>query len=443
MRIMPLVLATPFLLYGAVRGYLWYEVKASADDMAQAASQYATISYDSVYTSLLGDEVGLDNIIIKPLMTQDVFRIEQIRVSAPHAGYFISAGNNLEKGELPENLAMQIKRLHIDINSELFTLLEQMQQQAALAQPDETGMWLASLDTLGCGDLTTFTINDYRTMGLGNIIADANISMAYNDKQGNTRIKVDTHVDKLYDIGFSLDFDLTPQSMSSALSSNNIPRTTLSYRDTGYYHLRNNYCAELNESNIEEYVDRHITQLSSTLKATFPEQTINAYKQFMIKGGTFNIELDPSEEQSLEGLSYYASADIIDMLGLSFSINNTRLETEQIQWGGKQTGVTVSRASKQEKKPVIRRDALRPTVSATPSKNWQQRTAPASQVKDIDDAGKYLKKMVEVTTIEGKVRKGVLGGVTEDNITIVVEYRTGSLSYPVELKHITEFRVHK
>ena len=223
MRIVPILLATPFLLYGAAKGYLWYEVKSNADEMVEAASPFAQISYDSVYTSLLGDEVGLDNITIKPVMTQDEFRIEQVRLSAPHIGYFIGAGDNVKNGEFPENLGMQIHRMQIDIDSELFTMLEQMQQQAAMAQTDETDMWIASQDALGCGDISTFTISDYRDMGLANIVADASVNMTYDEQSKRTLIKVDTHTDNLYDIGVDFDFNVAPQAMGSAVLANNIP----------------------------------------------------------------------------------------------------------------------------------------------------------------------------------------------------------------------------
>ena len=441
MRIGLVLLATPFLLYGAAKGYLWHEVKSNADELVQAASPFAKISYDSVHTSLLGDEIGLDNISIKPVMTQDEFRIEQVRISAPHIGYFIGAGDNVKKGQPPENLAMQIRRMHIDMDSELFTMLEQMQQQAALAQTNETDMWLTSLDALGCGDISSFAISDYLEMGFANIVADASINMAYDEQSKRTLIKVETHTDNLYDIGIGLDFNVTPQTMGSALLANSIPKTTIRYRDTGYYQLRNNYCAKQNESSVEEYVDHHLNLFSTKLGAALPEQTVSAYKQFMLKGGTFIIGLNPSNEQSLEGLQYYAPADIIDMLGLSLTINNTKLDTDLIQWGNKPKKVTVRPDTLEAKPKVVREDRLRPTITPTQGKEKQRRTAPPFQKINVDDAGKYIGKMAEVTTTEGKLRSGMLESVTDERINIELAFRTGSLSIPIDIRKIDDIRV--
>ncbi len=441
MRKVLILLATPFLLYGAAKGYLWYEVKSNADELVQAASPFAKISYDSVHTSLLGDEIGLDNISIKPVMTQDEFRIEQIRISAPHIGYFIGAGDNVKKGQPFENIGIQINRLHIDMDSELFTMLEQMQQQAALAQTNETDMWLTSLDALGCGDISSFSRSDYLNMGFANIDTDASINMAYDEQSKRTLIKVDTHTDNLYDIGMDLDFNVMPQAMGSAMLANSIPKMTIRYRDTGYYQLRNNYCAKQNESSVEEYVDHHLNLFSRKLEATLPEQTVNAYKQFMHKGGTFNIGLNPSNEQSLEGLKYYATADIIDMLGLSLTINNTKLDTDLIKWGSKPTKVSVKPDTLEAKPQVVREDSLRPMITSTQGKEQQQRIAPAFKKINVADAGKYIGKTVEVTTTEGKVRSGVLESVTDERINIELKFRTGSLSIPIEIKQIDEIRV--
>lgn len=437
MRKFALLIATPFLLYGTAIGYLWYEVKRSTDEMVQAAAPFATISYESIHTSLLGDEIGLDNISIKPVITQDEFRIEQVRLSAPHLGYFIAAGDKVKKGQPPENLGIQIERIHIDMHSELFTMLEQMQKQAAMAQGDEEDMWLAHLDTLGCGEISTFTISDYQEMGFTTIVADASLNMTYDEQSKRTLITADTHADNLYELGVDLDFNVTPQAMANAALVNNIPKMTIRYRDTGYYQLRNNYCAKQNQSSVAEYVDHHINLLSNKLGATLPAQTLSSYRQFMLKGGAMKVGLAPTDGQSLEGLQYYAPADIIDMLGLTLTINNSKLDANLIQWGNKPKATKLKPDTIRERPTVIREDVLQAKIKPEP----QRPATPQLQTINVDDAANYIGKSVEVTTAEGMVRSGLLQDVNEDRILIEVKFRTGSLTFPVEYSKIDVLKV--
>lgn len=449
MRVLLILLLTPALLYGGTLGLLWYKVKSDADALVQNAAPVAEIRYGSIYVSPLGNEIGLNEISIRPNMTQDLFRIEQVRLSVPHVGYFISANDSVEKRKLPEHIGMQLRRVQFDIDSELLLMAEQMQrqQQAMLQQQPamrqagaEFANALSGINALGCGDVQTFSLTDYRNMGIGKVVADVGFNIGYDEAQSRTRIDANISVDGLYQMDLAFEIPMRPDAMNRN-TFKGIPTSTFSYRDAGFHQMRNRYCAKQIEGSEEEYVDNHVALLGRLFNASFPESATTAYKNYLLKGGNYSIRLEPQEGFALEGIEYYRPDDIVAMLGLDMRINNTPLDTAAIQWGGtprkaraSSTPRATTSANDETSRPPTNRSV---TASAAPSTK-----RPTYHLVDVHNADKYLHKMVEITTREGKVRKGELKSADSDRITLVIKLSAGEMTYPIETHTVDQLRVY-
>ncbi len=441
MRKLFLLILAPSLAYGTAMAYLWYETKSQAEEMIGAAAPFAKIAYGAVHISPLGDAVGLDHITIRPTMTEDEFLIEQLRLRAPHIGYFLSADSSLKSGELPERLELALQHIHLDIDSQLFSMLEQLQGAAAVTQADSMTSLLTSPDALGCGDRDMFTIDDYRRMGFGQMVADIALSSEYDKKANRTSFRINTAVDRLYDADINLEFDGSLKARGKQLGTTELPRIRLNYRDSGYYQLRNKYCALQRDSGVESYVDRHVEMLSESLGATFPKLAIKAYKKFMHNGGSLAVHLVPNDELQLENLQYYKPDDVIAMLGLSVSINGTQVALDEIEWGSQRRVVSENAPQQHDSDEPVAESPLPPareTLAVTESKS---ETAPSFHAIHVEDAPKHLNRLIEVTTVDGRVRRGQLREADEDRLVLVMKMSSGTLSYPVKNSTIDRLTV--
>ncbi len=432
-----LTIISPFVGYGCLMGYLWYQVQSSAEQMIQAAAPLATISYDSVHLSPLGDEVGLDGISIQPAMTSDRFHIDSLRLNVPHVGYFFDAQQSVSNKSFPEHMAIELKRAQLDLGSEVFDLAIQAQQTAANSEGDNISTFLTSLDALGCGNTNSFSLQDYRNMGVDNIIADASILMEHDKGAHHGNFTITATLDGLYEIEARMELNTRPGALKSIYSSN-MPKTTISYRDTGLYELRNQYCAEINNSSIEEYVEQHLKELSVKLGTTIPAETLKHYRKYMLNGGQVSMHFNPSEEFDPNTLSYYKPADIITMLGLGIQLDGNPIALDEFSWEPAGKVASAKSSNKQERTVTNPRRAQRPIVRAA--------TTTASNTgtyKDVtlDDAVKHINRMAEVTTAAGKVRRGILSQVKNDYIYLEIKHSAGSLTYPVEFKLVDRLRV--
>ncbi len=434
-----LALSSPIVGYGFLMGYLWYQVKDSAEQMIQAAAPLATISYDSIHVSPLGDEVGLNGISIQPTMVSDHIRLDSLRLSVPHVGYFLDAKQSVESKDFPENIRVKIKRLQFDLGSEVFDLAVQAQQAAANTGDDKIGTFLTSLDALGCGETESFSLQDYRNMGVDSVIANATLSMESDKETHHGKFTIAANIDGLYEIDTRLELDTSPSALKS-LYTNNMPKTTISYRDTGLYELRNQYCAEINGSSIEEYIDKHLRKLSARLGTSLPGESLKLYKNYMLNGGQVSVQLDPTEEFDPNTLSYYKPADIIAMLGLGINIDGTPIALEEFNWEPPTNVASENRLKKQVSLVKNSRRVQRPVVSSVTSPPPPSKSATYKDVA-LGDATKHINSMAEITTAAGNVRRGILSEVKNDYLYLVMKHSAGSLTYPVEFKLVDRLRV--
>lgn len=442
MRFLKYLIIIPVVIYAGAMGYLWYEVKSNADRAVESAAAFARITYEGIHISPLGDEVGVDAITIKPQMTGDSFRIGELRLSVPHIGYFLNATNRIEKGKMPENLGMQLNRVEVDLNSELFTMMEQMQQQqAAMGQP-QADNFFGSLEALGCGGIDSFSLSDYRAMGIGEVTGDVSVGMRYDDITNITRIEVNANADGLYRTDLSAEMDTDSLEMASGNGTFSFRRATLTYRDTGYYELRNNYCAERTESDTAAYIERHAQRVADEIGATVPEQTLTAYRDFMRKGGTIVADMQPGGDVPLTTLSYYKPEEIVHMLGLKLKINNTPVKLAGFGWDGSTTASSSQQAAVVAPRPRTAPPPTRPEVTAAQPEPRRSTNAEYDDI-ELDEASNYLTRTVEVTLYDGKVRSGTLESVGESRLYLVMHLHGGELSYPVKLGDITRLRLKR
>lgn len=427
MRLKLALLLIPILAYGGSIGYLRYEVGATADDAIRSAAPIAEIEYRSVYTSALGDEVGLDGIVIRPTMGEDEFRIDRMRIKVPHIGYFLSSGKRMNSGKPPKNLGVEISGLELDINSSIFDMVDQALQQHAGT----------SLDALGCGDIEAFSLRDYRRMGIGTTITDIALSSTYDEELNNLRISFSASSQGLGEIEGSSDFEVEPETTAMALAGSTIRSLAFGYRDTGYYKLRNDYCARLNESSTEAYVDRNLELIGEEYGVTIPAQALAAYKTLMSKGGELHVRLNPGNGIRFGDLQYMRAAEIARMLDPKILINGTPLDVTQLGWEESQGEDIPTHKPTGERQP--RRRVAPPAVVEAPERvdirTLTFRTIPLS------DARKYQGKLMQITTTDGRIRKGRLQRIEDERLYLTMELRGGAITYPVKSESITEVKV--
>lgn len=442
MRFLRNLLLFVILIYGAAVGYLWYETNNTLQRIVEGAAPFATIGYESFFVSPLGNEITVDNISIVPQMAADEFRIEQVRLFADQPGYFLISGKSMQDGKLPEEMGINFSNIQLNLDGKFFSMLEQMVEQTA-EQPTPADALISQLDALGCGDIDKFQLVDYRLMGMRRVNTDFNIRLHYNKIAEIFGVEIDANVRGIYQANMSMDFKVPGGEMGGVTENSTIPPMRISINDNGFYKMRNTYCATSNNSSIDEYIDRHMQLLVTSLGIKLPEKVATAYRNHMLKGGRINVAIKPQNNISPEELTYYKPLEAAELLGLSVSIGNTRVELDQLLNSNAPAAVA---QSPDATKPAAKNKAAATVAKAEKPAATEETKAPVQRrpsyhVENVDSAEKYIDKMVEVTLPGNKVRQGLLEQVRNGRLYLVIQLQGGTVTYPVRKTEISKFRV--
>lgn len=427
MRRIILLALVPIITYAAAIGYLRHEVTSKADELIASAAPFATIDYDSVYTSPLGDEVGLKDITITPTMTDDQYEVGKVSITAPHIGFFLGL-DEIKSFEHLQGFSIEFHKIVLDIESELLALL--LTQDDAVDATAPPSFDFDQWETLGCGEHKQFTLTDYRRMGIGTIPFDLVWSI---DKQA---VAMHINAERLFSIDTRLKHDET-FGIKDAMLGEVISDSTFTYRDNGYYELRNVYCSDLNKTTIAEYVDLHTSLLLDDMGLNPPEKVRSAYKEYMLSGGTIELSLYPTQSVPASSLSYYSLPEIIEMLGVDITINEQWVNWRDVTWNehaqkisenekDKRT-VSKNRKTSENKRPYIRRK--------------KRRTEPTFHTIPVSSAHKHIGRKAEVTLHNGVSRSGRIENVNEWRIMIAIKRQSGAMSYTVKRGDIAKLKV--
>jgi len=328
MRYIKILLILPILIYGGLKGYIWYEVKTSMDDVIATAAPFADISYDSVISSLEGT-VGVGGVVIRPKMVSDAFTIQELTISAPNILDIIFIGRNAKNKEFPEYAVLEIKKVGIDLNSKIFAMVGNMQAQASMQQPQSAPMLIERIDSLGCGDVVQFGRKEFIDMGYDRIELDLTMKMDYQKAARKMKLDIRFKDRNFYDVSMALQLPFDPDQLKSgatATAEQSFSKLNVNYTDNGYHTLRNRFCARKNGGTIDQYVDANVSLLTAQLGAVLPEETAKSYRNFLINGGTVNLSMNPTEPAKLNGLSLYKNSDVMDILGMDITINGDTID---------------------------------------------------------------------------------------------------------------------
>ena len=225
--------------YGGLKAYVWYDVNKKMDDIAAMAAPFAEITHGAAISSIEKGIVGVEEIVIRSVRSDDVFTIQEISFSAPTILDLLFLSKSFNDKEIPEHVGVKIKKLRVNLNSEVFSMIESM------SQPQGAPSLVERIDALGCGDVGKFGRSDFVAMGYNPIVLDLAMNMDF--KKDTKEMKVDLRLKdhNLYDLKLALQFLVDPGQLKSgsAASEQAISEMSLNYTDKGYFELRNKYCS--------------------------------------------------------------------------------------------------------------------------------------------------------------------------------------------------------
>ncbi len=136
--------------------------------------------------------------------------------SAPNILDIFMLESRFKDGEFPEYIGFEMKSVNIDVNSEIFVMLDDMQAQAAKSQTPEDPFLIERMDALGCGDIEKFGANEFSAMGYNPLNLDIALNMAFEQDAKQVNVGMSIKDRDLYNANFTVQTGFDPNQMKSA-----------------------------------------------------------------------------------------------------------------------------------------------------------------------------------------------------------------------------------
>lgn len=421
------------LVYGGLRGYVWYQVKTSFDQATQQMAPFAEVSYKSIYTSPeLTGTVGVDGIVIKPKMFSDEIKIQSIRIAFPDIFTLLRAGNDVQKREIPEQMKLSISGLAVDLNGQLLAAISEMQKQVQATEGPQSGFPLEHMDALGCGDIKVIGIDALTRMGYQTLDLDTELAYQYDRLRDDLRLSLVVRSKGMYTLDMTAQLKIDPNKLVRSQGTlPTINSVKVDYMDAGYAVLRNRFCAAQLASTEEVFVGRHLEALSRAVGATFPAETMDAYRKFLAGGQRLSVTIAPPPGTDLATVGRYQTKDAIELLRMGVTIATHEVDFKTFEWG---TVYSLPREAAAD-------DGKTNAAPVLPVPNTRM---PAS-FHSISPArlGSYVGSQVKIETRAGLRRDGVIESADGDSVTVrlLAPGGKGFVSFPIPFQAIASAKV--
>lgn len=418
------------LVYGGLWGASWYKVKTTMDKAVEKSAPFAEIKYASIYASpKLDGTIGVDGIVIRPKMSSDEFKIQSVRLTLPGLLPLITA----KQDDFPDSMRLAVSGIAIDLNSPLLASLSNAQKQAIKTKGKSRGFFLGSAETLGCGSVESMGIDELTRMGYQSVEIDIDLEYHYAKVKNLLNLSGVLRMKGMQSVDIKADMRVPPSELAQGNFNNMVlDSVRIDIIDSGYAALRNRFCAAQLESTEEAYLGKNLALLSKEVGATFPLETVEAYKKVM-QGGRMQIGLAPKPGTELALLGRYALKDAIDVLGLKLTLDTHEVDFGKFTWGNVYSAVN----------PQADPDA-ESNAASTPLPIAKPAYVPASyHVISPGRLGRYVGHKVRLKTRSGLDRDGVISAADGDIITLrqTASAGKGFISFPIAIADISSAEV--
>ncbi len=423
------------LVYGGLRGFTWYLVKEGMDNLKAGVSQYADVSYGSIYSSpKIDGTVGVDRLVIRSKMTSDELRIQSIRVSFPDIFQLLT----VKKGDMPNSMRASIGGLSIDLDSPLLTSISKAQKSERNASGEKASFTSMNVDALGCGSIDSIGIEELNRMGYPTLDVDIDMDYSYEKIKNLFNWNATLRLKDMSTVNVKLAMRVAP---SDILRRRKIKPVIdflhVDSTDAGYAALRNQFCAGQLNSTADAFIDKNIELLSKKIGASFPSEDVEAYKKVMRGEGGMTFEIAPKPGTDLEYINQYPLRDAIDIMGVKLTLDNHAIDFSKLGWGKSLTAVKEEGATEEQQGDTSSESAAAaPVAPAAP-------VVPSYHATSSAQLSRYVGYQARLKTRSGMLRDGVIENAEAGSITMRLRSSNGKgyISFPVAMRDIASAEV--
>ena len=311
-----LIVLVPVLLYGAVKGIMYFNAKNSIDKLVDMAAGQAEISYAGIETEVL-KAVAVNGISIKPAGVDVEVTIDRIRLSSDDPLFFILSSDwKPGEGAPPDSLGFEISGLSVPVDAELMNAQMAMPGLApqSTGQPCENGLQIETplLRAMGFERMNIDADGNYRIDSTQKTL-DVGMFVDVRDVQSMRFDATLSDVDpEVLEQGGAPDLKLARMEMAVTVSP-----------EFGRQALK--ACAIGTELTLDQWSERLAEQALGNFELaglSLGSGLSGAVRSFYRDWGRLEIIAAPSEPIGMLSMMFLPPDQLIDAMSLRFKLND-------------------------------------------------------------------------------------------------------------------------
>lgn len=396
---------------------LWLSVRSIMNDAVAQMSPFMSLSYQGITSSFDG-RVGVEGIKVQVPMFNDEFHIAHAELKFKGLMDLLAFKERLAAGKFPEQMAVNIKGLSLDVHGPFMEMIQQAPEQPDL----ET-----ALTSVACGRSRRIGVDELLEMGYRTFETDAQFSYLF--QPGAQTLSFNLSAD-MRDMGdYRVNFSLANMSEKPGDLRVNPPRVstvTVEINDNQYQRKVSSYCAGKLGQSDEAYLQTSVEHLDQSLRAqriALDPGLLESLKAYYKDPQSLRVELAPTEGMTWDGLQFFESKDVVAMLRPAVLINQQVVEPLAFSWVDPQAA------------PVpVANELVRAEEIDKPQ-------SPQYEFVDVGSLSAYAGKRLQFITYDGTYYQGVLHKIENGKVFLSVQMGTGSAEMFLRLEKIAKVRV--
>lgn len=430
------VLLALLAILAAIDAYINYQFKTNVDHAIESAKVFATIKYKELSTSPLTGTVTLTDVRISAPFLPEPLLLGDISLKTADLFFMLNGGDNFKKGELPDQLAVNIEQASFDLHGETADLLDNL---AKRLQPLYSGTNAqGESERKICGGKSIFGPSEYKELGYARLISNLNLSYHFDNKNQllNITMRGETQNVARFNLRFSLtgigSLSSTGMSVKSELRD-----AQFTFEDKTYIPRVIKYCASLDKTTKEEFINAEVNESERyfyKLWGFAPGPGLReAYKDFLSRPDLVTLSLSPGKkfqpaafvtmttEEIIEALNVKLKINGLLVTDLSFKLPPVHFNEQFEQQLARDVNIEALMQGEKLKTP---KPAKKPTIVKVPKPKYYKIM--------LNEADQHVGDYVKITTLSGQQRVGRL--IRIDDLYLFVQQKINGGNFTMNVK---------
>ncbi|MFI8483194.1 hypothetical protein ACIGCM_21775 [Pseudomonas sp. NPDC078700] len=397
---------------------LYLSVRSIMNDAKDRLAPMVDISYGGITSSFDG-RVGLENVTIGIPAAGDKLQIAHAELKFNGLSELLRFKERLAERKLPEQMAVSIKGLSIDVFGPL--------AQAFYQPPKQTDIYSA-LSAVACGDVKTIGANELLDMGYRTLETDGEFSYLLEPSAQKLTFNLNSDTREMGAMQVSMALANVSDNPTDLRSNPpRIKRLSFELTDNQYQRKLQTYCAAKMGLTLDAYRKAAIAKIDKSLRqqrVALDQPVLDAYARYLADPQSLRIELEPTEGMVWDGLQFFEAHDALKMMRPTLTVNQVPVKDVGFAWVD----------------PVALKIAAADKAS-------QANTAAAevalvsSGFVNIDALPDYVGRRMRFITYDGMYYQGVLTRVANEKAFLTVQGGNGTAQMSLRLGKIDKVRV--